>query len=63
MDEEAPKPAGYRIGQDLAAMSIEELEEQIAVLEAEAARLGAAIAAKRKTADLAASIFRKRDDG
>ena len=59
-DEDVQRPARkvvHAIGEDLATLSIHELEERIVLLNAEAGRLAEAIAAKKKTADAAASLF------
>ena len=55
-DEEIKKPKGHEVGMPIDAMSIEELNERIALLEAEISRLKAAIndrGATRKAADAA----------
>jgi len=46
------------IGEDLSAVSIAELETRVAALKAEIVRIEAAIAAKRRQQDAAASIFK-----
>ena len=55
----ARKKVVHTIGEPLDTLSIDELEERILALKAEAERLQQAIADKRKTADAAASLFRK----
>ncbi|KQX40491.1 hypothetical protein ASD04_07695 [Devosia sp. Root436] len=55
-DEEIRKPKGHEVGMQLDTMSVEELNERIAMLEGEIARLKAAIEARgatRKAADAA----------
>lgn len=59
MDEDAiRKPKGHEVGMMLDAMSVEELEERIALLEGEIARLQAAIAARNKTRTDADALFK-----
>ena len=59
MDEDAiGKPKGHEVGMVLDAMSVEELQERIAMLEAEIARLQAAIAARNKTRNDADALFK-----
>ncbi|MET3900102.1 uncharacterized small protein (DUF1192 family) [Devosia sp. UYZn731] len=59
MDEDAiRKPRGHEVGMVLDAMSVEELEERIALLEGEIARLQAAIAARNKTRNDADALFK-----
>jgi uncharacterized small protein (DUF1192 family) len=57
-DEEVKKPKGHEIGMILDAMSVDELNDRIALLEGEIARLRQAIEAKRKSRDAAASVFK-----
>lgn len=58
-DEAEPKkPAGYALGADLSARSVEELEEYIALLSAERERVEAVLAAKRASQGAAHSIFK-----
>ncbi len=57
-DEEVKKPKGHEIGMVLDAMSVDELSDRIALLEAEIARLRIAIESKRKSRDDAASVFK-----
>ena len=58
-DEDLPKkPKVHDIGMVLDAMSVEELTDRIGLLEAEIARLKAAIEAKKKSRDAAASVFK-----
>jgi uncharacterized small protein (DUF1192 family) len=59
-DDEAPKKkTAHTVGEDLAALSIHELEERIGLLKAEIARLEEAIAAKRASEKVAAAFFKK----
>lgn len=57
-EERRPKAPEIVIGEDLAKLSVEELERRIAVLEAEIERLKSAVANKRKSRDAANSIFK-----
>ena len=57
-DDEVKKPKGHEIGMVLDAMSVEELTDRIGLLEAEIARLRAAIERKRKSKSAADSIFK-----
>ena len=55
-DEEIKKPKAHEVGMNIDTMSVEELDERIGQLEAEIARLRAAIEARgatRKAADAA----------
>lgn len=58
--EERPllRPAGHEIGQDLSTLSIGELDERIAVLEREIARLKEARAAKEDSRAAASAFFK-----
>jgi uncharacterized small protein (DUF1192 family) len=61
MDAEEDKPrkrAEIVIGQDLAMMSVEELNRRIDALEQEIQRYRAAIAEKQKSRDAANSVFK-----
>jgi uncharacterized small protein (DUF1192 family) len=58
-DDDLPKkPKGHELGMPLDAMSVEELGDRIGLLEAEIERLKAAIDAKKKSRDVAASAFK-----
>ena len=57
-DEPVKKPKAHELGMVLDAMSVEELTDRIGLLEAEIARLRAAIEAKKKSRDAAASVFK-----
>jgi uncharacterized small protein (DUF1192 family) len=61
IEEEPPRKrkAGHEIGEDLASLSLEELAGRIALLKSEIERIEAAIGAKRASADVAASFFRR----
>ncbi|WP_421726370.1 DUF1192 domain-containing protein [Bauldia sp.] len=59
-DEDQPKSTPrHAIGEDLAPLSLEELADRIALLQDEIARIEAAIAAKRDSADVADSFFKR----
>jgi uncharacterized small protein (DUF1192 family) len=61
MDEEdrPKKKIVHEIGQDLALLSIKELEERIALLSEEIGRLRAAIASKQGSRQVADQFFKK----
>jgi uncharacterized small protein (DUF1192 family) len=56
-DRPKPKP-GIVIGEDLAMLSLDELETRITTLEGEIDRIRKTIEAKRSSRDLAASAFK-----
>jgi len=59
-DEDAPKKKRkHEIGEDLSTLSLDELAERIALLQAEIARIESAISAKKASADVAASFFKR----
>ena len=60
MDDEVvkPKKPGPAAGEDLSTLSVEELEDRVAVFEAEIARHKAAIAAKQSSKQAADSFFK-----
>ena len=59
MDEDAIRtPKGHEVGMVLDAMSVEELQDRITLLEGEIERLRAAIAARNKTRDDADALFK-----
>ena len=58
-DDRPKKKIVHEIGQDLALLSIRELEERIALLNAEISRLGAAIASKQGSRSVADQFFKK----
>ena len=49
-DEELPKKKAHEIGEDLAALSLDELDERIALLKGEIARIEEAIKSKQASA-------------
>lgn len=57
-DEEVKKPKAHEVGMLLDTMSVEELNERIALLESEIGRLKAAIEFKQKSKSAAASVFK-----
>ncbi len=58
-EETAPKkPSVHQIGEDLASLSLDELEDRIELLKGEIERLTQAIADKRASADVAATFFK-----
>jgi uncharacterized small protein (DUF1192 family) len=61
IEEEPPKKkkAGHELGEDLSALSLHELADRIGLLKAEIERIEAAVRAKRASADVAASFFKR----
>jgi uncharacterized small protein (DUF1192 family) len=57
-DDLIKKPKGDEVGMPLDAMSVEELEGRVRMLEAEIARIHAAIEARGKTKRAAESVFK-----
>ena len=57
-DEPRKKPTQHEIGQDLSALSLHELAERIALLQAEIARLEAARTAKSASMTAASAFFK-----
>jgi len=57
-DEPVKKPRGHEVGMPIETLSIDELNERIAMLEAEIARLRETIAARQQTKAAADSIFK-----
>jgi uncharacterized small protein (DUF1192 family) len=58
-EEDRPKPkTRHDIGQDLATLSVAELEERIGLLKSEIARLEEAKASKSQHLSAAAALFR-----
>ncbi len=57
-DDRPRKKAGHDIGQDLSLLSVEELDERIALLKSEIERLQAASAKKRASRDTANQFFK-----
>jgi uncharacterized small protein (DUF1192 family) len=59
-DEDRPKKKTvHEIGQDLALLSVGELNDRIAVLREEIARLEAAASSKKASRDVASQFFKK----
>jgi uncharacterized small protein (DUF1192 family) len=59
-DEDRPKKKIiHEIGQELALLSVKELEERIALLKEEIARLEAAISKKQASRNVADQFFKK----
>lgn len=60
MFDEQPvkKPQGHEVGMPIDTLSVDELQQRIGQLEAEIARLKAAIAERQKTKAAADSIFK-----
>jgi uncharacterized small protein (DUF1192 family) len=59
-DEEAPKKkAAHELGEDLSKLSLDELALRIDLLKAEIGRIEEAAEAKRASADVAASFFKR----
>jgi uncharacterized small protein (DUF1192 family) len=57
-DDKPRKKITHEIGQDLSLLSVEELAERIALMNAEIERLQLAMAKKRASKDAAASFFK-----
>ncbi|KJC47077.1 hypothetical protein UP09_10595 [Bradyrhizobium sp. LTSP885] len=57
-DDRPRKKITHEIGQDLSLLSVEELTERIALLNAEIDRLNEAMTKKRASKDAANSIFK-----
>ena len=57
-DEEVKKPKGHEVGMPIDTMSVEELEERIALLRGEISRLEQAIGARWNTRAAADSLFK-----
>jgi uncharacterized small protein (DUF1192 family) len=57
-DDKPRKKLSHEIGQDLSLLSVEELDERIALLSAEIERLQAAMTKKRASRDAADSFFK-----
>jgi uncharacterized small protein (DUF1192 family) len=59
-DEDRPKKKiTHEIGQDLALLSVGELDDRIALLQEEIARLEAVASSKKASRDVAAQFFKK----
>ncbi len=52
-------PVTHRVGEPLDTLSVDDLDERIAVLKAEIQRLEAAMAAKRASRDAADAVFKR----
>lgn len=60
LEEEPPRKATpHEIGQDLSLLSVADLEERIALLRAEIARIEAELKAKGSTKQAAEALFRR----
>lgn len=57
-DDEVKKPKIHEVGMPIDTMSVGELEERIALLEGEIARLRQAIAARQQSKAAADSLFK-----
>jgi len=57
-DDKPAKPADHEVGMNIDALSVDELNERIGLLEAEIVRLRAAIAARGITRSAAESLFK-----
>jgi uncharacterized small protein (DUF1192 family) len=57
-DDAIRKPKGHEVGMPIDTMSVEELEERIALLKGEIERLEQAIGARRNTRAAADSLFK-----
>lgn len=58
-DEDKPKkPKAHEIGQDLASLSVDEINERIGLLEGEIVRLRDAKARKQASRDAAGAFFK-----
>jgi uncharacterized small protein (DUF1192 family) len=58
-DDRPRKTVSHQIGQDLSLLSVEELNERVAVLTAEIERLTQAAAKKRASKDAADGFFKR----
>lgn len=59
-DDRPRRPPSHEIGQKLDALSVDDLNERIALLKSEVARLEAARSAKEAAKTAAGSIFKMR---
>ena len=57
-DRPAKKKVAHEIGQELALLSVEELNDRIALLRTEISRLEGALASKRASRDAASKFFK-----
>lgn len=58
-DDRPKKKIVHELGQDLALLAVKEIEERIALLRQEIARLEAAVASKRTSRNVADQFFKK----
>ena len=58
-DDRPKKKITHEIGQELALLSVKELEERIALLKEEIARLEASVAGKQSSRNVADQFFKK----
>ena len=58
-DDRPKKKITHEIGQDLALLSVKELQERIALLREEIARLEASITGKQSSRNVADTFFKK----
>lgn len=58
-DEPVKKPPAHEIGQDLALLSVDELDRRIGLLKDEIARLEAELKAKGSTKAAAEALFKR----
>ncbi len=57
-DDRPKKKISHEIGQDLSLLSVEELDERIALMKSEIERLQAALVKKRASRDVANQFFK-----
>jgi uncharacterized small protein (DUF1192 family) len=57
-DDRPAKKVAHEIGQDLALLSVEEVNDRIALLKAEIGRLEGALAGKKASRDAASKFFK-----
>jgi len=57
-DDRPRKKVSHEIGQDLSLLSVEELNERIALLSSEVERIKEVVAKKRASRDAANSVFK-----
>ncbi|MDC9825053.1 DUF1192 domain-containing protein [Devosia sp. ZB163] len=57
-DDQVKRPKGHEVGMPIDTMSVEELNDRIALLKQEIARLEQAISAREKTRSEADSLFK-----
>ena len=54
-------PVTHRVGEPLDTLSVDDLDERIAMLKSEIGRLEAATASKRASRDAADAVFKRQD--